>query len=149
MAVKSLNSLIIDAAQKYIDDTTSSYDPANVDISGGEIDGTTIGANSAAQGTFTSVNSPDVTATSSAGVSLKNLAGTSVLTVGGGNGTGASFAGGITVTGTLNGKDPDLLIESDVAGVTGADAVTNIISLTQAEYDAITPDSSTFYIIVG
>lgn len=41
----------------------------------------------------------------------------------------------------------DLFIESDVTGVSGADAVTNIISLTQAEYDAITPNASTFYII--
>lgn len=32
-------------------------------------------------------------------------------------------------------------------GVTGADQVTNIISLTQAEYDAITPDASTIYVI--
>ena len=36
---------------------------------------------------------------------------------------------------------------SDPTGVTGADAVTNIISLTQAEYDAITPNATTFYII--
>ena len=38
--------------------------------------------------------------------------------------------------------------DSDPTGVTGADAVTNIISLTQAEYDAIgSPNASTFYII--
>jgi len=37
-------------------------------------------------------------------------------------------------------------ITSDVIGVAGADLVTNIISLTQAEYDAIaTPDASTIY----
>jgi hypothetical protein len=37
-------------------------------------------------------------------------------------------------------------IPSDVTGVEGADVVTNIISLTQAEYDAIeTPDASTIY----
>lgn len=44
---------------------------------------------------------------------------------------------------------PDLstYVESDPTGVTGADAITNIMSLTQAEYDAITPDSSTFYVI--
>jgi hypothetical protein len=41
------------------------------------------------------------------------------------------------------------MVESDTTGVTGADAVTNIMSLTQAEYDAITPDASTFYIITG
>lgn len=38
-------------------------------------------------------------------------------------------------------------VESDPTGVTGADAITNILSLTQSEYDATTPDSATFYII--
>ena len=44
---------------------------------------------------------------------------------------------------------PDLssYVESDVTGVTGADAITNVISLTQAEYDAITPDAATLYVI--
>jgi len=45
--------------------------------------------------------------------------------------------------------DIALMVESDVTGVTGADAVTNIMSLTQAEYDAITPNASTLYIITG
>jgi hypothetical protein len=36
---------------------------------------------------------------------------------------------------------------SDPSGVTGADAVINVMSLTQAEYDAITPDASTLYVI--
>jgi hypothetical protein len=39
-------------------------------------------------------------------------------------------------------------IPSDPTGVTGADAITNIMSLTQVEYDAITPNASTFYVIV-
>lgn len=38
-------------------------------------------------------------------------------------------------------------INSDPTGVTWADQVTNVMSLTQAEYDAITPNTSTFYII--
>ena len=38
---------------------------------------------------------------------------------------------------------------SNPTGVTGADAVANIISLTQAEYDAITPNASTLYLIAG
>ncbi len=38
---------------------------------------------------------------------------------------------------------------SDPTGVTGADAISNMMSLTQAEYDAIgTPDANTFYLIV-
>ena len=40
-------------------------------------------------------------------------------------------------------------VESDTTGITGADQVTNMVSLTQAEYDAITPNASTVYIIVG
>jgi hypothetical protein len=42
-----------------------------------------------------------------------------------------------------------LAILSDITGISGADRVTNIISLTQAEYNAITPDSATLYVIVG
>lgn len=39
---------------------------------------------------------------------------------------------------------------SDPTGVTGADAVTNILSLTQSEYDAIlTPNPATLYIITN
>jgi hypothetical protein len=42
----------------------------------------------------------------------------------------------------------DLKASSNTTGVTGADAITNMMSLTQAEYDAITPNASTFYVIV-
>jgi len=38
-------------------------------------------------------------------------------------------------------------VDSDPTGVTGADAITNIISLTTAEYGAITPDAATLYVI--
>ena len=39
-------------------------------------------------------------------------------------------------------------VVSDPSGITGADAVTNIVSLTQAEYDAIaTPSATTLYVI--
>jgi len=47
------------------------------------------------------------------------------------------------------GKYYHLKVSSDTSGVTGADKIINMISLTQAEYDAITPDASTFYVIVG
>ena len=44
--------------------------------------------------------------------------------------------------------EPAGAVVSDPTGVTGADAVTNIMSLTQAEYDAIvTPNASTIYAI--
>jgi hypothetical protein len=40
-------------------------------------------------------------------------------------------------------------VSSNPTNITGADQITNIVSLTQAEYDAIgTKDSSTFYVIV-
>jgi hypothetical protein len=41
------------------------------------------------------------------------------------------------------------LVESDVTGIAGANTITNIVSLTQAEYDAIgAPDAATVYVIV-
>jgi hypothetical protein len=40
-------------------------------------------------------------------------------------------------------------VTSDTTGITGADRVTNMVTLTQAEYDAITPNASTVYFIVG
>jgi hypothetical protein len=40
-------------------------------------------------------------------------------------------------------------IVSNTTGITGADQVTNVVTLTQAEYDAITPNASTVYFIVG
>jgi hypothetical protein len=42
------------------------------------------------------------------------------------------------------------MVESDPTGVTGADAITNIISLTQAEYDAIvSPAAATLYVVTA
>ena len=67
--------------------------------------------------------------------------------VAGGGGTWGS------ITGTLSAQTDlqtvlDEKVASDPTGVTGADAITNIISLTQAEYDAIgSPSSTTYYII--
>jgi hypothetical protein len=41
-------------------------------------------------------------------------------------------------------------VKSDTTGVTGADQITNMMSLTQAEYDAIvSPDANTFYVITA
>lgn len=36
---------------------------------------------------------------------------------------------------------------SDSTGITGADRITNCVSLTSAEYSGITPDGSTLYIL--
>jgi hypothetical protein len=49
---------------------------------------------------------------------------------------------------SLFGVPPVVL--SDPTGITGADALTNIVSLTQAEYDAIaTPSATTLYVITS
>ena len=60
----------------------------------------------------------------------------------------ATAAEGTLASTATQPADIALMVESDVTGVTGADAVTNIISLTQAEYDAIgTPNAATIYAI--
>lgn len=43
--------------------------------------------------------------------------------------------------------DLDLKVSSDITGISGADAITNMVSLTQAEYDLLTPSATTFYVI--
>jgi hypothetical protein len=41
-------------------------------------------------------------------------------------------------------------VKTDPTGVTGADQINNMMSLTQAEYDAIvSPDANTFYVITA
>jgi len=40
-------------------------------------------------------------------------------------------------------------IESDTSAVSGSTQVRNILIVTQAQYDAITPDANTVYHIVG
>ncbi len=42
----------------------------------------------------------------------------------------------------------DIAVTSDTTE-TGAIQVNNMVSMTQADYDALTPDASTLYIIVG
>jgi len=44
----------------------------------------------------------------------------------------------------------DLKVSSIISGITGADQITNMVSLTQAEYDSIVSKSAaTLYVIVG
>ena len=62
----------------------------------------------------------------------------------------ATAAQGALADTAIQPADISLVVESDVTGVTGADAITNVISMTQAEYDAIvTPDAATLYVIAG
>ena len=55
----------------------------------------------------------------------------------------------VTLLGIANLATPANIgaVASDPTGITGADSITNAVSLTQAEYDAITPDASTLYVI--
>jgi len=72
-----------------------------------------------------------------------------------GLGTAAITASTAYATSTQGGKadtavqpaDIAKMVESDTTGITGADAITNIVSLTTAEYGDITPDSATLYVI--
>lgn len=60
-----------------------------------------------------------------------------------------TLSGSAEVFLTAVASDINPLVKSDPAGITGADAVVNIVTLTQAEYDAIgTPDTSTLYVVV-
>jgi hypothetical protein len=69
----------------------------------------------------------------------------------------ASNAGGtatnkVTLQSVANLATPAAIgaVASDPTGITGADAIANMVSLTQAEYDALgSTDSSTLYVIQG
>lgn len=63
-----------------------------------------------------------------------------------GLGTAATTAATDYAT-AAQGSTADSAVQSDVTGITGADAITNIVSLTQAEYDALTPVATTLYVI--
>jgi len=74
------------------------------------------------------------------------------------SGSSVDDLGNVTFSSTATVSVPNLVIgansspavKSDVTGITGADQVTNMVSLTQAEYDAIaSPDPATFYIITS
>jgi hypothetical protein len=73
----------------------------------------------------------------------------------------SSLASG-TISGTLTINSTEIILgtgvaaalrdalkvpSSDPTGITGADAITNMVSLTAAEYAAITPNSTTLYVV--
>lgn len=69
--------------------------------------------------------------------------------------TGGTMTNG-TISGTVafgagaaaNFRTAALVPASDPTGITGADAITNIVSLTAAEYAAITPSATTLYVVI-
>lgn len=68
-------------------------------------------------------------ATGSGGISLKNSGGTSVLTIGAGAGTGASFAGGLNVTGAIAGSSTISAVAS--LAIAGNSTAAGIITLAE------------------
>ena len=49
---------------------------------------------------------------------------------------------------TVTAAELNRMVESNTALAAGSDQISNVVSLTQAEYDALTPDVNTLYMIV-
>jgi hypothetical protein len=98
--------------------TMSTQNATSVAITGGAIDGTTVGATTASTGAFTtatastSLTTPIVQATNSGGLALKNSAGTTQLSMGGGGGDNLS----INVSTNLNGTNAQIDISPTGTG---------------------------------
>jgi hypothetical protein len=112
-------------------------------------------SDAAAQRTTLGLGTIATQAANSVSISGGTVTGITDLAVADG-GTGASDASGartnlgLTIGTNVQAYRAALLSSpaSDPTGITGADAVTNIVSLTQAEYDAIgSPSATTFYLI--
>ena len=96
----------------------ATQDASNVAVTGGSINGTTIGATTATTGAFTtatastSVTTPIVQATNSGGLSLRNSAGTTQISMGGGGGDNVS----INVATNINGANAQIDISPTGTG---------------------------------
>jgi hypothetical protein len=139
MTVKAIATLKTDVATAINDNTTGDVTPADVrtsviDTIDSVIDVSLQKAN----------NLSDLASAATARTNLGLAIGTNVQAFSSVlQATTASF------TTALNTK-LGIVPTSDITGITGADAITNIVSLTQAEYDAIgSKSATTFYIIVG
>jgi hypothetical protein len=86
--------------------TMSTQNASSVAITGGTINGTTIGATTATTGAFTTVTAstslttPIVQATNSGGLALRNSAGTTQISMGGGGGDNVSINVSTNINGT-------------------------------------------------
>jgi len=98
--------------------TMSTQNANSVAITGGAIDGTTIGATTTSTGKFTTLNAstslttPIVQASNSGGLSLKNSAGTTQISMGAGGGDNAS----INVSTNINGANAQIDISPTGTG---------------------------------
>jgi len=45
-------------------------------------------------------------------------------------------------------EDVDIKVSSDPTGITGASSIPNMVVLTLADYNAITPDAATVYVVI-
>jgi hypothetical protein len=81
--------------------------------------------------------------------SVAGRTGTITLTAADVSGVVSSVAGR-TGTVTLTSADVSGVVPSTTTGITGATAITNIVSLTQSSYDALgSKSATTFYIVSG
>jgi len=134
--------------------TMSTQNANSVAITGGTINGTTIGATTATTGAFTtatastSLTTPIVQASNSGGLSLKNSAGTTQISVGAGGGDNAS----INVSTNLNGTNAQIDISPTGTGhvhinPTGTGSVeikpTNVGTMDNMTIGATTPKAIT------
>jgi hypothetical protein len=134
--------------------TMSTQNANAVAITGGTINGTTIGATTATTGAFTtatastSVTTPIVQATNSGGLSLKNSAGTTQISMGGGGGDNVS----INVATNINGTNAQIDISPTGTGhvhinPTGTGSVeikpTNVGTMDNITIGATTPRAIT------
>ena len=98
--------------------TMSTQNANSVAITGGAIDGTTIGATTTSTGKFTTLNAstslttPTIQASNSGGLSLKNSAGTTQISMGAGGGDNAS----INVSTNINGTNAQIDISPTGTG---------------------------------
>jgi hypothetical protein len=118
----------------------------------GEVTGNVSGSAASATSATTATTAGTVTTAAQPNITSVGTL-TSVTVTGNVAGGNLTTAGQVVATGNVTGAnfigDVPGYVESDTTGITGADQVTNMVSLTQAEYDAITPNASTVYIIVG
>ena len=135
--------------------TMSTQNASSVAVTGGTINGTTIGATTATTGAFTTVTAstslttPTVQATNSAGLNLKNSAGTTQLSMGAGGGDNLS----LNVSTNINGTNAQIDISPTGTGhvhikPTGVNSIeiapTYVGEIENMTIGAVTPKSGTF-----
>ena len=135
--------------------TMSTQNANSVTITGGTVNGTTIGATTATTGAFTtltastSLTTPTVQATNSGGLSLKNSAGTTQMSMGAGGGDNIS----LNVSTNLNGSNAQIDISPTGTGhvhinPTGSGSIqvnpTSVGTIDNMTIGATTPKNGSF-----